>query len=188
VQRNMTIGLGVVAIALGALAYLQGGWGHVLAGLAGTGRLLLETSVLIVAAFVLAGLIQVMISRELVSRWLGAESGWRGLLIGGLAGALIPGGPYAYYPIAVAFLRSGATIGTIVTFVVAKNLWTVSRLPLEVGLLGVHVAWVRYVVTLAFPPLAGLLAQVLFRGATGWVRDGLPASGPGARQGRGEST
>ncbi|MEJ2219174.1 MAG: permease, partial [Gemmatimonadota bacterium] len=106
-QRNMTIGLGVVAIALGALAYLQGGWGHVLAGLAGTGRLLLETSVLIVAAFVLAGLIQVMISRELVSRWLGAESGWRGLLIGGLAGALIPGGPYAYYPITVAFLRSG---------------------------------------------------------------------------------
>ncbi|MEJ2666519.1 MAG: hypothetical protein P8Z81_05380 [Deinococcales bacterium] len=79
-QRNMTIGLGVVAIALGALAYLQGGWGHVLAGLAGTGRLLLETSVLIVAAFVLAGLIQVMISRELVSRWLGAPttpSPWR---------------------------------------------------------------------------------------------------------------
>lgn len=173
-QRTMTYALFGVGAGLGVVAYLDGGWAKVLAGLTGTGMLLVQTSVLIVAAFVLAGLIQELIPGDTVSRWLGEESGWRGLLIGGIAGALIPGGPYAYYPIAVAFLKSGANIGTIVTFVVAKNLWTVSRLPVEVALLGVHLTLVRYLVTLLFPPLAGLLAQALFRGASGWVREGLP--------------
>ncbi|HKI56336.1 MAG TPA: permease [Trueperaceae bacterium] len=177
-QRNLTLALVAAGIGLGVVAFLEGGWTRVLSGLGGTAALVGETAVLITAAFVLSGLIQVLVSREAVSRWLGEGSGWRGLLIGGLAGALIPGGPYAYYPIAVAFLRSGANIGTIITFVVAKNLWTVSRLPLEVALLGVHVTWVRYVVTLVFPPLAGLLAQALFPGASRWVRDGLPEASP----------
>ena len=175
-QRTMTIVLLVAGVALGGVAYVEGGWARVLAGLGGTAHLVVDVAVLIVAAFVLAGLIQVLVSKAMVTRWLGEESGWRGFLIGGAAGALIPGGPYVYYPIAVAFLRSGANIGTIVTFVVAKNLWTLSRLPIEVALLGVHVTWVRFVITLAFPPLAGLLAQVLFRGAGAWVRAGLPGS------------
>lgn len=180
-QRNMTLVLFIAGLALGVVAYFEGGWNSVLAGLSGTGHLLVGVTLLIVAAFVLAGLIQVMISKETVTRWLGEGSGWRGFLIGGVAGALIPGGPYVYYPIAVAFLRSGANIGTIVTFVVAKNLWTLSRLPIEVALLGVHVTWVRYLVTLVFPPLAGLLAQLLFRGGGRWVREGLPATEKGGR-------
>jgi uncharacterized membrane protein YraQ (UPF0718 family) len=183
----MTLVLFVAGLGLGVVAYLEGGWSRVLAGLGGTGHLLVGVAVLIVAAFVLAGLIQVMISKETVTRWLGEGSGWRGFLICGVAGALIPGGPYVYYPIAVAFLRSGANIGTIVTFVVAKNLWTLSRLPIEVALLGVHVTWVRYLVTLVFPPLAGVLAQLLFRGGSRWVRDGLPApesGGPNKREAR----
>ena len=173
-QRSMTLGLFAAGVALAVVAYLEGGWSRVLAGLSGTGHLLVNVAVLIVAAFVLAGLIQAMISKEAVTRWLGEGSGWRGLLIGGVAGALVPGGPYVYYPIAVAFLKSGATIGTIVTFVVAKNLWTLSRLPLEVALLGLHLTWVRYVVTLLFPVLAGLTAEVVFRGGSRWVREGLP--------------
>lgn len=175
-QRSMTIGLFAAGVALAVVAYVDGGWSRVLAGLSGTGQLLVDVAVLIVAAFVLAGLIQVMISKETVTRWLGEGSGWRGLLIGGVAGALIPGGPYVYYPIAVAFLRSGATIGTIITFVVAKNLWTLSRLPIEVALLGLHVTWVRYVVTLLFPVLAGATAEFLFRGGSRWVREGLPGA------------
>jgi uncharacterized membrane protein YraQ (UPF0718 family) len=175
----MTVILFLAGLGLGVVAFLEGGWSRVGAGLTGTGSLVLSVSLLIVAAFVLAGLIQVMISKETVTRWLGEESGWRGFLIGGVAGALIPGGPYVYYPIAVAFLRGGATIGTIVTFVVAKNLWTLSRLPIEVALLGVHVTWVRYLVTLLFPPLAGVLAEVLFHGAGRWVREGVPVTEKG---------
>lgn len=183
-QRTMTLVLFIAGLGLGVVAYVEGGWSRVLSGLSGTGHLLVGVTLLIVAAFVLAGLIQVMISKETVTRWLGEESGWRGFLIGGVAGALIPGGPYVYYPIAVAFLRSGANIGTIVTFVVAKNLWTLSRLPIEVALLGVHVTWVRYVVTLVFPPLAGLLAQLLFRHGGRWVREGLPATEKDGRNAR----
>ncbi|MEJ2287874.1 MAG: permease [Deinococcales bacterium] len=182
-QRGMTIGLFAAGVVLAVVAYLEGGWARVLAGLSGTGHLLIAVAVLIVAAFVLAGLIQVMISKEAVTRWLGEGSGWRGLLIGGLAGALVPGGPYVYYPIAVAFLKSGASIGTIITFVVAKNLWTLSRLPIEVALLGLHLTWVRYVVTLLFPLVAGALAEVLFRGASRWVRDGLPGESDEAHGG-----
>ena len=60
----------------------------------------------------------------------GSRLGWKGIGLACLAGAMIPGGPYVYYPIAAVMLHNGAGLGVLVAFVVAKNLWSVSRLPL----------------------------------------------------------
>jgi len=68
-----------------------------------------------------------------------------------------------YYPIAASFLISGAEIGTVLAFVVAKNLWTISRLPMEVALIGPQITIVRYIVTLMFPILVGLIANIFFK-------------------------
>ena len=43
----------------------------------------------------------------------------------------------------------------------AKNLWAVSRLPLEFAVLGPRVTIVRFGVTLILPPLLGFLAEGL---------------------------
>ena len=60
-------------------------------GLKFGGMGLLKTLPIIVAGFGLAGLLQVIEVRELVSSWLGAQRGFRGVLLGTLLGALTPG-------------------------------------------------------------------------------------------------
>ena len=89
----------------------------------------------------------------------------------GLAGAAIPGGPFVYFPIAATFLVSGAEIGTVICFIVAKNLWTVSRLPMEVALLGAEITFIRYTVTFVFPIILGIFANILFSGYTEDIRN-----------------
>lgn len=162
-MRKLTpILLGLAVIGLSVLTWHQGGLDLLRTAMERGGRTLLTVLPLLLAAFAIAGLVQVVLSEETITHWMGDESGWRGLMLGGVAGALIPGGPYAYYPVAAALLRSGASIGTVVTFVTAKNLWSVSRLPLEFALLGPYLTLVRLAVTLAFPLLMGLIAQLLF--------------------------
>jgi uncharacterized membrane protein YraQ (UPF0718 family) len=154
--------LALVALGLAGVAWYSGGLPLVLDGLERGGRTLLRVTPLLIAAFLAAGLIQVLVSKEMVTRWLGTGSGWRGLALACLGGALIPGGPYVYYPIAGALLKTGAGLGVLVAFVTAKNLWSISRLPTEVALLGSHLTIVRFSVTLIIPPLLGYLSEKFF--------------------------
>lgn len=160
-QRRVNGLLLGAALILAGIAWLQGGAPLALAGVQRGLQELLGVVPLLIAAFFVAGMVQALVTRDLVERWLGREAGWRGILLASLGGALIPGGPYVYYPIAAVLLRSGAGLGVLVAFVTAKNLWSVSRLPIEVALLGPHLAFARYAVTFFIPPLAGMLAELL---------------------------
>jgi uncharacterized membrane protein YraQ (UPF0718 family) len=161
-KNKTTWALMGVALVLAGLALWQGGPELALTGLVQGGKTMLSVIPLLIAAFLIAGLIQTLVTREVVTHWLGVESGWRGILLACLAGALMPGGPYVYYPIAAALLAAGASLGVLVAFVTAKNLWTLSRLPMEFALLGPQLTVTRFVVTLILPPLLGFLADLLF--------------------------
>ena len=158
-----TIVMGVLALALLYLGYARGEGQHV-SGV----KLAVTTTVqilpLLVCAFVVAGMVQVLLPRELMSRWLGAEAGMRGILIGTIAGGLTPGGPYVSLPIAAGLMRAGAGVGTMVALLTAWSLWGVSRLPMEVGMLGWKLSLIRLGATFFFPPIAGLLAHTFFPG------------------------
>lgn len=157
-----TITLSGVALVLAVVAWTRGGSELAIEGLVNSGQTLIGVTPLLLAAFAVAGLIQVLIPQEMIDRWLGSRSGWRGILLACLGGALIPGGPYVYYPIAGALLQSGAGLGVLVAFVSAKNLWSISRLPYEFALLGTHLTMMRYIVTLMVPPVFGLVSETLF--------------------------
>lgn len=157
-----TIGLAAVATGLAAVAWRQGGVDRALDGLRRGALALWRVIPLLLAAFTIAGLTQALVTREGVERWLGSASGWRGILLACAGGALIPGGPYVYYPIAAALLQAGASLGALVAFVTAKNMWSLSRLPLEFALLGSHLTLIRLGLSLAIPPLVGFFAQALF--------------------------
>ena len=156
-----TIIMGVIALVLLFVGYQKGGGEHIL-GLKSAGNILLQIAPLLIFAFIMAGMIQVLIPQEMISRWVGAESGLRGLLIGTVVGGFTPGGPYVSLPIAAGLLRAGASIGTMVAFMTAWSLLAISRLPLEVGLLGWEFTLVRLACTFFFPPIAGLIANTLF--------------------------
>ena len=134
-----------------------------LAGLLAAGRTLWRNLLLLLLGFVVAGLAQVLIPRELITRWLGTEAGVKGVLIGCVVGGLVPGAPYATFPLVAALYQGGASLGAVVGFVSAWSLWSVSRLPLEMALIDPRPALVRYVITFVVPPIAGLLAEAVAR-------------------------
>ena len=121
-----------------------------------------EALPLLVFAFIAAGMIPVLLPPELVARWVGQESGMRGIMLGTLAGGLTPGGPFVSLPVAAGLLKSGASIGTMVAFLTGWSLIALSRLPMELAILGWKLTLIRIACTFFFAPIAGLLAQALF--------------------------
>lgn len=163
--------ISIVIILIG-IAYKRGGIDLAIEGLLAGSKSLLSVVPLLAAAFLTAGLIQLLVKKDMVERWLGANSGWRGLALACLGGALIPGGPYVYYPIAGALLNTGAGIGVLVAFITSKNLWSISRLPMEMALLGPNLTLIRYGITFIIPPLLGFLSEILFGRFIQKIREG----------------
>lgn len=159
-----TIIMGLLALVLLLIGFNRGQGEHV-TGLKTSVNLLVEIFPLLVFAFTVAGMVQVLLPGELISKWVGAESGLRGIIIGTIAGGLAPGGPYVSLPLAAALLHSGASMGTAVAFVTGWSLWAVARLPMEVGIMGWKFTAVRLVCTFLFPPIAGIIAHLFFSGA-----------------------
>ena len=156
-----TITMGVIAVALIFISYQKGV--HI-QGLKTSGNMLVQLLPLLIFAMIIAGMIQQLMPHELISRWVGEESGFRGLLIGSVLGGLMPGGPMTSLPIAAGMLRLGASVGTMVAFLTGWSLLAISRVPLEVGLLGWKFALIRLACVFFFPPIAGLIANKLFTG------------------------
>jgi len=160
-----TVIMGVIAIVLLVIVYQRGGGEHIL-GLKLAGNLLLQIIPILIFAFIIAGMIQVLVPTEMISRWVGAESGFRGILIGTAIGGFMPGGPYVSLPIAAGLLRAGAGIGTMVALITAWSLLAVARLPIEIGLIGWKFTLIRLACVFFFPPIAGLIANKFFSGVT----------------------
>lgn len=156
-----TIVLGVLAITLLFIGYQKGGGEHIL-GLKSAGNLLLQIIPLLIFAFIVAGMIHVLIPTEIISRWVGTESGFRGILVGTAVGGLMPGGPFISLPIAAGLLRVGASTGTMVALLTGWSLLAFSRLPMEIGIMGWKFTLIRLACTFFFPPIAGLIANQFF--------------------------
>ena len=88
----------------------------------------------VLAACLITSFVAVLMPRDVVVRWVDAESGFLGLIIATLAGIVVPGGPITVFPIAAAFLAVGAGIGATVAFVTS---WTL----LGYGRALVHSRW-----------------------------------------------
>jgi uncharacterized membrane protein YraQ (UPF0718 family) len=161
-MNTTSLVLAAVAVILLAFAF----WRErslPLAGLMAAGQTLWRNSLILLLGFVIAGLLQVLVPRELISRWLGTQAGVKGVLVACVTGGLVPGSPYAVFPLVAGLYRSGASLGAVVGFVSAWSLWSVSRLPVEMALIDPKPALVRYAITLVVPPMAGLLANAVTR-------------------------
>jgi len=156
-----TIIMGVLALILLYIGYSKGEGQHI-TGLKSALNMIIDILPLLIFAFIVAGLVRVLIPHDIISKWVGGESGMRGILIGTVAGALAPGGPYVSLPLVAGLLRSGAGVGTMVAFLTGWSLWAVSRLPMEFGILGWKFTLVRLTCTFFFPPIAGFIAHTFF--------------------------
>ena len=118
---------------------------------------------LLVFAFILAGMVQVLVPAELVAKWIGAESGFKGIVLGSIAGGLLPGGPFVTLPIVAGLAKVGASIPVLVSVITGWSLIALARLPMEIGILGPKLAFIRLASVLLFAPLAGLMAKLIIK-------------------------
>ncbi len=154
-----TIIMCVVSIALTVLAFYKG---RSLEGMDNAWKIFYPIIPLLFFAFIVAGMVQVLLPQEWVAKWLGPGSGWKRIFIACIAGGLTPGGPFIQFPLMAGLWKSGVGVGVLVAYVTSWSLWAVSRMPLEYSILGPKFVIARLLSTLIFPPLAGFIAGVFF--------------------------
>jgi uncharacterized membrane protein YraQ (UPF0718 family) len=123
-----------------------------------------RTLLLLVVAFVIVGYVETLAPQELVSQWIGPDSGWIGLIIGTLAGMLMPGGPYVIFPLIAAIYNSGAGLGPTLAMVTSWSSLALLSVSFELPFLGWRFTLVRLSIGLVVPPLVGLAGMLLFGG------------------------
>ncbi|MFP4648735.1 MAG: permease [Halorhodospira sp.] len=150
----------VLALIAGAAVYLTKGPEAWLDALMRAVTLMAQVAPIILAAVLISGYVQTLIPRQLLERWLGQRSGWRGLSLATTAGALTPGGPFAAFPLVVALLRAGAAFEIGVAYLTAWSLLGINRaLVWEIPFFGLEFVALKFLASLPLPFLAAALAR-----------------------------
>ncbi len=130
-----------------------------------TSLLLLRTVArMLILGMLLASMTQVILPEDVVTRWMGEESGFTGILIAAAVGAVVPGGPYVVIPLAGSIFLSGAGVGAVAAFLTAWNTIPLTRTVMwELPFLGGAFSASRMLVNLPFPLVAGVLTPPVYR-------------------------
>jgi len=164
-SRRMDIGLIVLLVLMVSavlFAFLKDR-SLPLQGLYASGQMFGNVWIELLLGFLIAGLLDVLISPAEITAWIGTESSMRGIVIGWMVGLLIPGGPYLLFPIAANLFKSGAAPGVLIALITAKTLVSPIRmLTYEAPLLGWRLTIARCLPALFLPPIMGILGQWIF--------------------------
>jgi uncharacterized membrane protein YraQ (UPF0718 family) len=119
------------------------------------------------AALLISGFIQVLVPHELVTRWLGAGAGVKGVFVATGVGALTPGGPMLAFPLVLVLRNAGASTAALITFLTAWATLGFHRILMwELPLLGTEFSLVRYLSSVPLAIAAGLITLACTRAAT----------------------
>lgn len=113
-------------------------------------------------SFFAAGFLAELLPKDQIGPLIGGESGFLGITIAALFGAMIPSGPIISFPIAIALAKLGAGTPQLVAFIAAWSSFMIQRLLMwEIPLMGWGFAWRRMVASVPLPFVAGILAALL---------------------------
>ena len=153
-----------IALASGLMLYHLRGGEAVVAALIDDVPVFTLLIVFLPAVLMLSAIIEVMLPKGLVERWLGVGSGFKGIIVATIAGAFTPGGPFVSFPLVLALYRAGADWAPLITYITSWSLLSVARtLVFEIPLVGVELPLVRYLACIVLPPIAGLTARYIAR-------------------------
>lgn len=115
-----------------------------------------------IVVIVVAGIILAFIEAEVISRMIGEDSGFLGVLTASVVGSitLMPG--FVAFPLASVILQKGAGLMQIAAFVSALMMVGVITFPVERTVFGTRVTLVRNALAFGFSlVVAGIMAMVL---------------------------
>ena len=119
-----------------------------------------------IAVFVIVGLIQVWLTPQQVSRVLGKQAGWKGLLLASSIPMLLGGSLFMIFPLMSTLREMGARIAATLAFVSA---WSgkAPLVPLEIEFLGWRFAVLRIVLIVPFAMVCGILGELILERTIG---------------------
>jgi uncharacterized membrane protein YraQ (UPF0718 family) len=116
----------------------------------------MNSGLMILASFVIIGQLNVLLTAEAIEKWLQKFSGIKAVLASAAAGGLFPGGPYIYYPFISSFKDKNLPFYIFISFIFGKEIYDITRLPMEASLISPEIAVIRYLITLPIPIIMGL--------------------------------
>lgn len=105
-----------------------------------------EMLLVIPPVFILLGLLDVWIPRELMIKYMGEGSGLKGIVLAILLGSAAAGPLYGAFPVAAVFMKKGVKFSNILIFIGA---WSTTKIPMllfEITSLGAKFALTRLVI------------------------------------------
>ncbi|MBE3519922.1 MAG: permease [Firmicutes bacterium] len=118
-----------------------------------------EMLLILPPVFLLLGLLNVWVPREVIERYMGRGSGIKGALVSMFLGSTLGGPLYAAFPVAAALLAKGARVSNVVTFLTVKAAAEIPLVAVEIRFLGLPFALWRLGLTLAAAVAIGLLVE-----------------------------
>jgi len=160
----MKVNIIIMSVALVLLfgwAWYAKGLNKAIEGIKSASKMLYQIWLLLLIAIAVAGMIQVLIPREMASKYLGTASGFKGILLGWLVGSVVPGAPYVSLPIGASLLKIGAGIAPVMTLILSSMVVAITRIPYEIAFIDWKFSLLRVLVCLLVPPVGGLIVRYL---------------------------
>lgn len=127
-----------------------------------TGRNLVKILPMFTVALPMAAFLAELIPADAAVAWIGPDSGFAGVLLGSVAGGLMPGGPFVTFPLVLAFAKAGAGVPQMVALVSGWCVFAVHRIiTWEYPVLGWRFVALRLVSSMLLPVSAGLIAELV---------------------------
>jgi uncharacterized membrane protein YraQ (UPF0718 family) len=134
----------IVAIVLGLISFFNIEFGKSVVSI--TSIQLKEMLLVIPPIFLLLGLLDVWISKETMSKYMGEDSGLKGVLLALLIGAAAAGPLYGAFPVAAVFMKKGVKFKNVLIFI---GSWSTTKIPMllfEIAALGPKFALTRFLI------------------------------------------
>jgi uncharacterized membrane protein YraQ (UPF0718 family) len=161
-NRNDIIVVTIFAIFAAASLYLKFNFG--LAAVENFKSSFLEMISFIPLMFILIGLFEVWVPKEIIEKHIGGESGIKGILWVILFAMLQVGPLYGAFPVAYIIWKKGASIRNIFIYLGAFSTLKIPMLSFEVGFLGLKFSLLRTILSL---PVFILIAVIMEKSLKG---------------------
>jgi uncharacterized membrane protein YraQ (UPF0718 family) len=122
-----------------------------------------QNALLIILAFFIVGFVNVLSPEELITSWIGPNSGLQGILSAEFLGMLLPGGPYVVFPIIDILMQAGAGLAPVITLITSWSTQSLLTVSFELPFMGWRFTAIRWSVGLVIPLLTGLTAVLIWR-------------------------
>jgi len=164
----ISISLWILVIIMGGVAFSRPGKLHIQGAKIAWENIVVMVPRIIIMILV-SGFFSVIVPTELVTTWLGKDSGIKGILIGFLAGGLTPGGPIICFPIIAIIFKAGAGIAPLIAFLTSWSVFALHRLfAFEIPMMGSRFVMIRVLSSIILPCIAAISALIfedLFMGS-----------------------